>query len=121
MNRRYRILVVDDEESIRIGFKRFLTDMGFDVEVASNVEDAKAVLSEMQFDVAIIDNTFPQRQSGMELVAYLNSSLPFCKSVLISGYPIFQSQEEITDSGVFAFLFTGLKRKANTPESVISS
>ena len=50
-----KVLVVDDEESIRFSYNKFLTEAGHDVVVASHLLDAKAILKKNEFDVAVID------------------------------------------------------------------
>ena len=94
MHRKPRILIVDDEESIRFSFHCFLTEMGFDVDVASNVEDAMDILVEQEFDVAVVDKTFPGGRSGIDLISHLKSVQPFCQPIIISGYPMETSNEE---------------------------
>lgn len=111
MSRKPRVLVVDDEESIRFSFHCFLTEMGFDVDVASNVEDAMDVLVEQEFDVAVIDKTFPEGQNGMDLISYIKRVQPFCQPIIVSGYPSETSSEEGNKDGLFASLYKPVRQE----------
>ena len=66
------ILLVDDEEKILKRLGRALRDEGHDVAEASNARDALRVLSERQFDLAVIDNVMTG-MTGLELVRELSS------------------------------------------------
>ena len=82
-----KVIVVDDEESIRFSFRRFLTDEGYHVETAANTIDAMALISAREFDIAIIDCFLGGDQYGIDLVKYIEEVQTFCKIILISAYP----------------------------------
>jgi CheY-like chemotaxis protein len=63
-----KILVVDDEENIRLLFKEELEEEGYEVEVASNGYDALEKLKKSRFDVVIMDIKMP----GMDGIQALN-------------------------------------------------
>lgn len=111
MSRKPRVLVVDDEESIRFSFHCFLTEMGFDVDAVSNVEDAKDVLVVQEFEVAVIDKTFPEGQDGMDLISHIKAVQPFCQPIIVSGYPLETTSGEGNKDGLFASLFKPVKQE----------
>ena len=51
----YRILVVDDEESIRFTFTAFLSDAGYTVETAESLEESLQKLESEPFDAIFLD------------------------------------------------------------------
>ena len=51
----YRILVVDDEESIRFTFSAFLCDAGYAVETAESLEEALDKIASQRFDAIFLD------------------------------------------------------------------
>jgi len=61
-----RILVVEDELSIRRVFSETLTSEGFEVHVAANGVQAESKLNERDYDLFIIDIKMPE-MNGMEL------------------------------------------------------
>lgn len=67
MGRRSRILVVDDEESIRGILNDALTQIGADVSEASSAEDALRLLETASFDLIMTDIRMPGL-SGIDLL-----------------------------------------------------
>jgi len=63
-----RILVVDDEENIRLLFKEELEDEGFEVDLASNGFEALDKLKQGRFDLVVLDIKMP----GMDGIQALN-------------------------------------------------
>ena len=62
-----RVLVVDDEESIRNAMGKFLKARGYDVEVADSGDAALAILQQSRFDALLCDVRMPG-MSGTEVV-----------------------------------------------------
>jgi two-component system, OmpR family, response regulator PhoP len=67
-----RILVVEDEETIREGLKTRLADAGFTVDVAADGEEGLFAGQEYPLDVAIIDLGLP-KLSGLDLIRKLRA------------------------------------------------
>ncbi|HVN95389.1 MAG TPA: response regulator [Syntrophorhabdaceae bacterium] len=63
-----RILVVDDEENIRLLFKEELEEEGYTVDVALNGHDALQKLKDAPFDLVVMDIKMP----GMDGIQALN-------------------------------------------------
>ncbi len=78
------ILVVDDEETEREGWKRALRLAGYHVHAASNAGDALTLCDEQAFDVVILDFLMPQ-MDGVELLRRIRQKQPVVRSVLVSG------------------------------------
>jgi response regulator RpfG family c-di-GMP phosphodiesterase len=62
-----RVLLVDDEESIRTAIGKFLKARGYDVAVADNGRDALDLLEQERFDALLCDVRMPG-MSGTEVV-----------------------------------------------------
>lgn len=67
-----RILVVEDEETIRESLKTRLADAGFTVDVAADGEEGLFAGQEYPLDVAIIDLGLP-KLSGLDLIRKLRA------------------------------------------------
>jgi CheY-like chemotaxis protein len=80
-----RILVVDDEESIRDLCTRVLTRAGYTVMTASTGEDAVTTLAEASFDLLISDIRMPGI-SGLEVLERAKIADPHIRVVLITGF-----------------------------------
>jgi two-component system phosphate regulon response regulator OmpR len=60
------ILVVDDDDRIRLLLKRYLSEHGYRVSVAADAKTARELLASMEFDLLILDVMMPG-MSGLEL------------------------------------------------------
>ena len=87
-----RILVVDDDEAVRIVTSEMLKRMSFDVESVSSGEEALSLLDRDHFAAVLLDVGMPV-MSGVEVYAHIRNNLPEQKVVFMTGY----SAEEITD------------------------
>jgi len=99
-----RVLVVDDEEVIRFVFKKFLTDAGCEVAVAAHATDAKAILSNNEFDVAVVDRILPDGQGGIGLLKEIKMSQPSCEVIIMSGFPPPRSASETLEDDAFLYI-----------------
>jgi len=70
-----RILVVDDEESIRNLLKRFLEEEGYSVVTAADGEEALDEMSRQGAEIALVDIRMPG-MSGIELLGKLTTDWP---------------------------------------------
>lgn len=80
-----RILVVDDEESIRDLCARVLTRAGYAVKTVPSGEDAVTMMAEAAFDLLISDVRMPG-MSGLEVLARAKTAYPHIRVVLITGF-----------------------------------
>jgi len=60
------ILIVDDDDRIRTLLKRYLKDHGFRISGAENAEDARKLMTSVDFDLLILDVMMPG-ESGFDL------------------------------------------------------
>ena len=89
--KRYRVLVMDDEEPIRSLVEKMLTRMEFEVETAADGSRAvemyqRAQKEENPFDAVIMDLTIPGGMGGKEAVAKMLEIDPEARCVVSSGY-----------------------------------
>lgn len=79
-----RILLVDDEESIREILEHALSMEGFDVETATNGNEALDLARKSQFDLVITDMIMPGME-GIEAIMGLRALDNKLKIIAISG------------------------------------
>lgn len=79
------VLFVDDEEGIRLGFKRWFRDR-FNIFTAGGFEEALAVAKKESIDVAVLDISLSKDRTGVELFRYLKKLYPTMIVILITGY-----------------------------------
>jgi two-component system response regulator AtoC len=80
-----RVLVVDDEENIRIVLRTLLKKHGYEVEVAEGGEAALAALDAFDPDVILTDVRMP-RMGGLDLLAALKAKQHMATVIVMSAY-----------------------------------
>lgn len=100
-----KILVVDDEEAVRIVIQRSLEHLGYKVMVANNGLEAIEIyrLNPKNFDLVIIDMIMPL-MSGDELFEKLKEINPQVAVMLASGYSSDARARAILDHGGLGFI-----------------
>ncbi|MCA1591772.1 MAG: response regulator [Acidobacteria bacterium] len=68
----FKVLVVDDEPSIRLTISEFLKRAGYETLTAHDYDSAHSLLAGTTIDLAIVDIKLPRR-SSFELLQELNS------------------------------------------------
>ncbi len=86
-----RILVMDDDEALRILFKAVLISLGYDVQAAADGAEAIALYetakaTDRGFDAVILDLTVTGGMGGLEAAAKLRELDPALKLIVSSGY-----------------------------------
>ncbi len=79
------ILVVDDDDPVRVMLARLLRTQGYGVLQAGNGLDARRLVATGQPDLVISDIVMPG-ESGIELRRYIAGVSPELPVILISGY-----------------------------------
>ena len=99
-----KVLVVDDDELLRVFYVKVINGEGFDAVSASNGDEAIALLKENpNFSLAIIDLLMPVR-TGWELIEFMKGDSNY-KDVpiialtgLAASFDEFQKVEEVCDA-----------------------
>jgi DNA-binding NtrC family response regulator len=63
-----RVLIVDDEDVLRVTLSDDLSDAGFDVTACGRSEEAKSLLSNRRFDVVVTDMRVSGELDGLEII-----------------------------------------------------
>ena len=82
-----RILVVEDDEAVRMMLREGLQRDEFEVVAASNVRDALGLIATETFDVLLSDLHMPLAGDGFTLVSAMRHTHPEALTVVLSGYP----------------------------------
>lgn len=98
---RPRVLVVDDEPSIRMIARLMLERAGYAVEEVGDAAEAvgRAQLADRPFSVVLLDVSLPDR-SGVELLSELRALMPQSRFVLMSG----RCEEDVPGHGADGYL-----------------
>jgi two-component system nitrogen regulation response regulator NtrX len=100
-----RILIVDDEESIRRSLAGILSDEGFETGTATDGEDALKALREGSEipGVVLLDIAMPGRD-GVEILAEIRQAWPGLPVVMMSGHGTIETAVRATQLGAFDFI-----------------
>ena len=82
------VLVVDDETTILLAFKKLLKTPGVDVDTAESMEDVKALLIDKYYDAVIADLRLSgiSGEEGLEVIRYVKERTPDTKVILITAF-----------------------------------
>ena len=98
-----RILVVDDEQSIRYVLREILEEEKYDVEDAQNGEEAYALLQNSSFDVVLSDIKMP-KMDGLELLDKILEEGIDTQVIMISAHGTIETAVDATKKGAFDFI-----------------
>jgi len=98
-----RVLVVDDEENIRLVLRTLLKKHGFEVEVAEGGEAALALLDSFDPDVILTDVRMP-RMGGMDLLATLRARQHPATVIVMSAYGNVDLAIEAMKAGAYDYV-----------------
>jgi two-component system response regulator PilR (NtrC family) len=98
-----RILVVDDEESIREFLEIMLKKEGYDVTSAEDGAKAKDLLAKRSFDMVISDLQMPN-MTGIELLKHVKESYPDLTFMMITAFGTTESAVEAMKMGAYDYL-----------------
>jgi DNA-binding NtrC family response regulator len=99
-NRKYSILVVDDERSVLTTYGLILSKKGYDVETAISSVDALAALKRREFDLLLCDYSLEQEHTGFEVIQFGRSRKGDVKAALLTGYASKETAEEARKNGI---------------------
>ena len=106
-----RILVVDDEESLRLTFKTFLSREGYGpVNVASTYDEALELIENNTYDLIVSDIVL-EGASGIDLLRRAKEINKSCPVVMVTGYPNIKSASEAVRLGAFDYLPKPVKKE----------
>ena len=89
-----RVLFVDDEPSIRLTLPPILQNRGFEVRSAASVPEALAAIDRQTFDILLSDLNVSEEGDGFTIVHAMRTANPKCVTILLTGYPAFESAVE---------------------------
>ena len=102
-----KVLVVDDEESIRSMLQLVLQKEGFTVTTVGSVAEALALISQSHFDVLISDLNIGHPADGFVVVSAMRRTYPDTLTFLLTGYPDFETALEALRQHVNDYLIKG--------------
>jgi two-component system response regulator AtoC len=108
-----RVLVVDDEENIRLVLRTLLKKHGYEVEVADSGESALAMVDTFGPDVILTDVRMP-KMGGLDLIATLKAKQHPATVIVMSAYGNFDLALEAMKAGAYDYVGKPFK-----PEEIV--
>lgn len=99
-----RILIVDDEVSIRLSFEMILAREGYGpITTASTLDEALDAIKEHEFDLIISDIVLGEER-GTDLLFKIKESGIECPVVMVTGFPNLDTAAEAVRYGAFDYI-----------------
>ena len=112
---RRRILIIDDEPTVRQSCERIFAERGYEVETAASAKEGLARALRGYFDCALIDLKLPD-MDGMEIVRNARAKRGNMAVLVITGYGTAETAAEATRLGVSAYIY-----KPFTPQELVTA
>ena len=97
------ILIVEDEKNVRESLRTWLVELGCQVEVTSDGEEALKQISEKEFDLVILDLRLPGKD-GLQVLKEARLKKPQLNGIIITAYPAAATMAEAMQIGAVDFL-----------------
>lgn len=99
-----RILIVDDEASLRTALFRALDRRGYQVVTAATIKEAETFsAAEKAIDLALVDLRLPDGD-GLSFMSHLKSKSPDAQVIILTGHGTIETAIEATQQGAFHFV-----------------
>lgn len=102
MSQSFRVLLVEDDDSLRSCLSEFLASQGWDVGATGFANEALRMAQRQRFDFSLLDFHLPG-MTGLELFQQLASMRPL-PAILMSGLASTEEARAAQHAGFFAFL-----------------
>ncbi len=98
-----RILVIDDDESIRTALSLVLKEKGYEVDVAASGQEAISKSKTNFYNLALVDLRLPD-MDGTTLLTELRDTVPRMVKMIITGYPSLENAIEAVNRGADGYM-----------------
>lgn len=105
-----RILVLDDEESIRFSFHRFLSAEGYCVSTAGTYSEALAKINEMRFDLILADIVLSDG-CGIDILHEIQQRILKTGVIIMTAYPSKETVDKCFQLQAMDYLIKPLRQQ----------
>jgi len=103
LDRAARIIVIDDDESIRKMLSTILEEEGYSVDTAESGKEALLKTNAAFYNLALIDVRLLD-MNGTELLVRIKDTVPKMRKIIITGYPTVHNAIEAVNRNADAYL-----------------
>jgi DNA-binding NtrC family response regulator len=98
-----RILIIDDDETVRKSHEAVLKENGYLVDIAENGKEAIAKSKARLYNLALVDLRLPD-MDGVELLTAMREAVPKMAKIIITGYPSLENAIEAVNRGADGYI-----------------
>jgi len=101
-----RLLVVDDEESICFSMSEYFSLHGYEVDTASEMEEAEKLIEATEYKVVIQDLRLgaTRNPDGLDMIKMIRDQNPQTRIIVLTAYGSTEMEDEARRCGADAFL-----------------
>jgi two-component system nitrogen regulation response regulator NtrX len=99
-----RVLIIDDEPSIRESLSGILEDEGFAAVAAATAENGIDLIEEEDIDLILLDIWLGDSMDGMTALGRIKERFPSLPVIMISGHGTIETAVQATRKGAFDFI-----------------
>ncbi|MFQ5450751.1 MAG: response regulator [Nitrospinaceae bacterium] len=115
-----KVLVIDDEENIRLLYKEELEDEGYQVTLASTAEDAMDKINQSKPDIITLDIKMPG-MDGIEFMRKLKEEKREIPVILCSAYGRFKQDFRVWASDAYVVKSADLRELKTTIKEILKN
>ena len=98
-----RILIVDDEASVRQLLGKVLDQCGYDCAQASDAAEARECLNQQDVDLLLCDIVMPG-ESGLELMQHVSAAYPDTAIIMVTAIDDQKTAQDALEFGVYGYI-----------------
>lgn len=99
-DRKYRVLVVDDEAAVLLTYQLILERQGYEVLACGTSVQAIAAVQNERFDVVLCDYSLEEQHTGFEVISAARRLDPEVPAALLTGYATKETADEAASRGI---------------------
>lgn len=98
-----RILIIEDDETLRITLQSFLVNQGYQVNAAETGATGLALAEQQPFDLVLVDLRLPDI-SGLDVISRMNSGSEDTVKVMMTAYPEVRTAVAALKAGAYDYI-----------------
>jgi DNA-binding response OmpR family regulator len=100
-----KILILDDDEQLTDAYREYLTENGYEVDCARELEEAQSLLAHFSYSVLITDLRLSKLAfGGLDLIKHVRDNSFATRIIVLTAYGWPELKAEATASGADLFL-----------------
>ena len=100
-----QILIIDDDEQLLNACRDFLSESGYEVDCAQELEEAQSLMTYFPYSVVVTDLRLSKLSfAGLEVIRHIREQALATRVVVLTAYGWPELKSEASSAGIDAFL-----------------